>query len=174
MDSKAPLSTKFSDSWDFQSIMKLYVVCTFLQPILKRVHIYIVLLHCSWGFPFGNSPAMYNHHICFTDVEIEARSLLKVPPLVRCGLRIGQSGLGSELTACHALCTMPCCSCFVSRGSKGQSVLWRLTLDAYRREVMELEGSSIWVSSSLSFCSVSYWCVNCSWGGRVSSWHSDT
>lgn len=66
-----------------------------------------MLIHCSLGFPFGNSPGMYNHYIYFKVVEIEARSwnnLFKVPPLVRCGIRIWQSGLGSELTACHALC----------------------------------------------------------------------
>lgn len=118
--------------------MKSYVVCTFLQPILRRVHIYIVFL--LYFYTVLRDFHLVIHQactitICFTDVEIKARSwnnLLKVPPLVRCGLRIWQSGLGSELIACHALCTLPCCSCFASRGNKGQGALWRLTLVAYR------------------------------------------
>ena len=44
--SEAPLPTRFSDSWDFQTCTKWCVVCTFLQPMLMRATVYIVLLMC--------------------------------------------------------------------------------------------------------------------------------
>ena len=44
-----PRFSSFTDSRDFQTCTKLYVVCTLLQLMLMRANIYIVLLMCFYA-----------------------------------------------------------------------------------------------------------------------------
>lgn len=68
LHSQAPLPTKFSESWDFQSCTKLYIVGTFLQPILRRANIDIVLF-------MRDSPGTCNHYLPFTAMETETEKV---------------------------------------------------------------------------------------------------